>query len=182
MKKINENPQSAESKRLICEALTRLMSKQKLESISITGLCEEAGVSRQTFYRYYEDKKDVIEGYLYELSANYQNSNKPSATDMEGNIRSFYEKFPYPRQYLKLLYENNLLELAQSCFANSAKELFARQYFMPLLNSKKYDDFHIAFIASTVTCVLRVWIEGGFKETCEELANISIAFFRGTAK
>lgn len=38
----------------------RLLDKKPLEKINITELCQEAGINRTTFYRYYELPKDVL--------------------------------------------------------------------------------------------------------------------------
>lgn len=54
------NQRVALSKRLIKEALFRLLKKKPLAKISISALCEEAQINRTTFYRYYEAPVDVL--------------------------------------------------------------------------------------------------------------------------
>jgi len=48
------------TKRMVKEGLTRLLEKKPLDKINITELCQEAGVNRTTFYRYYELPRDVL--------------------------------------------------------------------------------------------------------------------------
>ncbi len=48
------------TKRMLKEGLMRLLEKKSLEKISITELCQEAGINRTTFYRYYELPRDVL--------------------------------------------------------------------------------------------------------------------------
>lgn len=54
------NQRVAVTKRMIKEGLMRLLEKKPLEKINITELCQEAGVNRTTFYRYYELPRDVL--------------------------------------------------------------------------------------------------------------------------
>lgn len=48
------------TKRMLREALMRLLKGKPLEKISITELCHEAQINRTTFYRYYEFPKDIL--------------------------------------------------------------------------------------------------------------------------
>ncbi len=54
------NQRVAVTKRMVKEGLMRLLEKKSLDKINITELCQEAGINRTTFYRYYELPKDVL--------------------------------------------------------------------------------------------------------------------------
>lgn len=54
------NQRVAVTKRMVKEGLMRLLKKKPLEKINITELCQEAGINRTTFYRYYELPRDVL--------------------------------------------------------------------------------------------------------------------------
>ena len=59
------------TKRLLQESLTRLLQTESIHKISIRALCEEAGVNRSTFYKYYGSQYEVLgemeEGLLDEI-------------------------------------------------------------------------------------------------------------------
>lgn len=55
-----ENQRVMLSKRLIKESLTRLLITESIHKISIRTLCEEAGINRSTFYKYYGSQYDVL--------------------------------------------------------------------------------------------------------------------------
>lgn len=55
-----ENQRVMLSKRLIKESLIKLLDAGSLHKISVRMLCEEAGVNRSTFYRYYGSQYDVL--------------------------------------------------------------------------------------------------------------------------
>ena len=48
-----ENQRIALTRRLLQEGLLRLLAYNKLENISVTTLCKEAGINRATFYNHY---------------------------------------------------------------------------------------------------------------------------------
>lgn len=48
----------------MAEALISLMEHENIDSISITSIVDKAGVSRMTYYRYFEDKKELLSFYM----------------------------------------------------------------------------------------------------------------------
>ena len=50
----------AVTKRMIQEALIRLLEKKSIDKIKIHELCEESGINRATFYRHYETLQDIL--------------------------------------------------------------------------------------------------------------------------
>jgi len=58
MAKINQRV--AVTKRMVKEGLLRMLEKKPLEKVNITELCQEAGINRTTFYRYYELPRDIL--------------------------------------------------------------------------------------------------------------------------
>lgn len=48
------------TKRLLKEALLRLLENSTIQKVSVTQLCEEAGINRATFYRHYGSQYDVL--------------------------------------------------------------------------------------------------------------------------
>ena len=60
MYKKQTNTVAFRSQNMISDALLALMKQYPYHQISITQLCEKAGVGRKTFYRNFEDKHDII--------------------------------------------------------------------------------------------------------------------------
>jgi AcrR family transcriptional regulator len=58
------NPTAKQSKELLANALAQLLSTKKFTQISIKEICEEAQVSRQTFYNLFDSKDDILRYYL----------------------------------------------------------------------------------------------------------------------
>lgn len=56
-----ENPKKLYSKKRIEETFLLLLHKKSIERISVTELCEMAGINRSTFYAHYIDIYDLME-------------------------------------------------------------------------------------------------------------------------
>ena len=93
------SPMSNEGRNLyvvkhITDALLKLMRSRCLNGISISQICEEAGVGRASFYRNYESKEDVLRKYLERLIREWEKDfeNKGDlAFFSESMLRHFYK-------------------------------------------------------------------------------------------
>lgn len=64
-----ENQRIALTRRLLQEGLLRLLSHTKLEDVSVTALCKEAGINRATFYNHYTSPTTLLEEMERDLVA-----------------------------------------------------------------------------------------------------------------
>ena len=93
------SPMSNEGRNLyvvkhITDALLKLIRSRCLNGISISQICEEAGVGRASFYRNYESKEDVLRKYLERLIREWEKDfeNKGDlAFFSESMLRHFYK-------------------------------------------------------------------------------------------
>lgn len=72
MKKVTGNRRVAGSCRRLRRALAELMGAKPLAKITIQELCEQAGVSRGTFYAHYTDLYDLLRQLEKELLEDFQ--------------------------------------------------------------------------------------------------------------
>ncbi len=79
------NQRVAVTKRMVKEGLRRMLEKKPLEKITITELCQEAGINRTTFYRYYQLPRDILTEMQKEFFAEtFEQFHKPlTASDVE---------------------------------------------------------------------------------------------------
>ncbi len=71
----------------ITDALLLLMRKKDYKDISITEICEKAGVTRMSFYRNFESKEDILKKWIAFVTDTFLTVAK---YDME-----VYDKTPY---------------------------------------------------------------------------------------
>ena len=51
----------------ITESLLTLLEDKAIEDISISELCDNAGIGRASFYRNYNSKEDILKAYINKL-------------------------------------------------------------------------------------------------------------------
>ena len=56
----NENQRIMLTKRLLKESLLKLLSEKSIKKISVSELCQNAGINRSTFYNHYGSQFDVL--------------------------------------------------------------------------------------------------------------------------
>ena len=66
------------TKMMLKEALLKLLHTRQLNKITITDLCRESGINRATFYRHYEEPKDILNEIRYSIFEDIKNIEKQS--------------------------------------------------------------------------------------------------------
>lgn len=67
MAKICTTDRSIARQKRIANALCALMQEKHYHDINITEICDRAEVPRRSFYRYFADKDDILNGVLLEI-------------------------------------------------------------------------------------------------------------------
>lgn len=84
-KKTNDQPMENQrirvTRRMLKEALVRLLDEKSLEKITVYELCTEAQINRTTFYKYYGSPYDLMDDiradFLHELEINLREKENP---------------------------------------------------------------------------------------------------------
>lgn len=168
------------SEDLIATSLLNLLGQMRFSDVTVTAICRNAQVSRQTFYRYYDTSTDVLEQYLYNLAIRYAATHVPSPTDAAGNIRKLFAELPFSRELLKILAANGLFPLLErSCcrawplIVHAIKASSEGDY----ADMRPYLDH---YVSSMIAMVLQIWTNRDFAECPAELASFTIDLLSGT--
>ena len=157
------------AKEYITEALWILMDKKDYKDITITEICEKAGVTRMSFYRNFETKEDVLKHYIVantDIAANTVGT----IGDLEFNFNNFRDRenfiklFTLMAQHKKIcvaLYEADLLGIM--------KEQLDREFLNRRIDG--YDSYKNSFNCGGIFSVFMEWVKNGEKESPEELAD-----------
>ena len=143
-------------------ALLQLMRKKSFHHISITELCEKAGVSRMSFYRNFDSKEDVLKRWCAEITDKFV---AESGINYRHNpLKPYFNTlFTHVLQYREmsfLLHRDGLLWIVK----DDIDRVFFETY------AGVYDEYKMHFITGGIFDVYRFWIETGLRETPEELA------------
>ena len=152
---------------MITEAALHLLQKGKWNTASITELCDEAEVSRVSFYRNFSSKEDIIRQYLSgitdiflgETSVNFR------TTPKKDFIVYLIKHMKKHREIISLLIENSLSYLVKEGF----DEAFTRSV-------EIYHDPYRCYVASGAYFnLIYYWFLNGCKETAQQLAEMDLS-------
>ena len=163
-----------DSRYKLAEAMKVCMKSTSVENITVKQIVEEGGFSRQTFYRNFIDKYDLINWYFDRLLEQSFREMGSGETVREGYIRKFKyikaERVFFTAAF-KVDEQNNLKEhdffMIYEFFCGLIRD---KSGTLPDHNVRKILEMYCqAAIYMTVK-----WTLGGMKETEEELAELMI--------
>ncbi len=163
--------QAERSKRALAEGLLALLAEKDLPELSVTMLCERTHVSRTTFYRHFSRLEDVLAWYVDGLLATYTQTH-PVGRDYADDVREFVTGMPLSRELLKMLHDRHLMWVLGDAFERRVAFAMGGENFVRLLGEPRYADYQQRFIVDTLLSVLGTWVERGFAERPEELAEV----------
>lgn len=169
----SNNIQVQKSREAIANALFSLMKNESYHEITITQICQEAHIARQTFYRNFTLKGDVLTYYFssrfLEFTQKY-----PDTENFAQNLSNLFRDFPIPRDILFLLKKQNIFYLLEQNMVDFLEYSQQKYKFKRLLDTPRYDNYLHSFIVSTINSTLSCWIENNFEQDPKELTQIVI--------
>jgi len=109
----------------ILEALPILMARKKLNDISISELCERAGVSRMAYYRNYDSKVEILERHLDTLFELYlKEVQSVSVTEPYDFALMFFRYFAGQKRFLRLLAKSGVQTIILERFERYLERIF----------------------------------------------------------
>ena len=159
------------SKEKIIEKYIELVLKKKTPDISVTELCEETGISRNTFYHYFQDRYSVVEAIFI------NDIEEPMKMGFEMEIHSEIETSIMYRNFLKkkdfymiVMREEGRNTLFENIIARIQK--FNTPIFENVVPDKKRAEYLSYKYSSTQAMLIKKWMSDGMKESPEFMADI----------
>lgn len=115
----------------IGEAIIRLLQKKALDEITVSAIASKAGVSRMTFYHYYETKHQALSDYLVQILDLYtQSLDSKSQMNFQKPEHILYalEFFDQYSNYFTTLVKHNLHGLITDCMNEYMEKQFKSAY------------------------------------------------------
>ena len=166
------NKTALRSQQSLSEALQRLMAVKPYQSISVSELCREADVSRQTYYTLFKTKENIISYTLNKKCPYEPEENEDSLWQICHSYRYYLEEHA---DILCVLLENDLMDLLYDEFYNG---LMGCEHFMQE-KTEEYRSFVADFIAGGYTSIARSYVRTGAKTTTEMLDKMIYGLFSG---
>lgn len=166
-----KNKRRKKSQDKIEKIFLQLIQRKNIEDISVSTICELADLNRSTFYANYIDIYDLaikVQKNMEVEFANFQLSNN-SKQDPSGYLNMF-KHIKDNQIFFKTYFK--LEEISKNVPTQYRIELAERYY------DNKFIDYHIEFFRAGLNAVIKKWINGGCKETLEEINEIIISEYK----
>ncbi len=168
-------------------ALLSLLEKKSFEYITVSELCQEAGVNRSTFYLHYENTCDllrettkyVIDAFVSYFSVDTKNITL-KFTECELTDLNFINK-EYLHPYLTYIKENQRILTAVLSHPSTFEfeSIFQRLFdniFNPILDRFHYPEderkYVIRFYLNGLTAIITEWLKDGCQKSIDEISAI----------
>lgn len=158
-------------KKCIVDALLILMNEKEFDDISITEICNKAGVSRMAYYRNYYTKKDIIIEYLKDIaedfkkeSHSWQERNEYTNKNVIRFLFTYFKKYAY---FIKTLRNANLSGLLQeylNYYLENETNMFKR--------NDSYEKYHMYSYSGALYNVYMKWLDNNMEESIDDMAEI----------
>lgn len=148
----------------IIQATIDLMRKKCFDEISITDIVQHAGVSRNSFYRNFKDKEDILRRCIRnetECWLNVTHLEYESIFESDDFFIILLQHLYKFRHYIALLMRDKKMYLLEEEFDYRVKTR---------LNGIT-DPWHIAFMTGGLYKLFLYWAETGYQKTPQEIAT-----------
>ena len=159
------------TKSLISLSLFQLMLKHEYNDITVKDICKKAGVSRMSFYRYYNKKDDIFidfcDARFEEFYLEYLNHKDITLEQFIHSMFLFFEK--YSRQ-LGILKKAGKEQLLIEQFNGYAKFLMIHST-SKSIQQLFYNQVVAPFLAGGLFNLLMSWLNSGMEKTPKEMCD-----------
>jgi len=159
---------------IFAECIKQLMNHQSLDKITVTDIVEMSGKTRQTFYRYFRDKYDLVNWYFEVLADKSFLQIGNSETLREGLIKKFqfiYNDRVFFKEAFKSKDYNNVENYDYNCILTFYQDIIKRK----LGNNIPSDiEFLLEMYCHGSITMTVDWATEGYKLKPEELADMLI--------
>ena len=168
-------------------ALISLLKKKPFEYITVSEICEMAGVNRSTFYLHYETIGDLLgetTRYLLDDFLGYFTADTKSAVENLKNRNLdelVFTSDKYLVPYLTYIKENKevfrtaLLHIGALGFEDVYKRMF-ENIFAPILNRFRYSteiqQYVMMYYLNGINAIVLEWLRNGCDKSIQEISEI----------
>ena len=172
-----ENQRIALTKRLLKESLLKLMSKKRIQDITVSELCALAEINRTTFYNHYGCPADVLadieHSVITDLEHHWQRDGAGKHWPLNKRVEELCSYLLERKELSKLLFRNSdtnsgfasLLLNATHVHATYEQELFYAR-------SQESKQLVITFLTNGTYHMIRQWLLEDVPKTPKEMGDL----------
>lgn len=168
MEYLNRTSRNRATRMKIGETIIKLLDHNSITDIKISAIAEGAGISRMTFYHYYETKEAALVDYLSEIILSYVGElkgkgaefGKNSVEHLEFTLQFFAKHGAFLLKMEKVGCYGILMDGVNQFLDTNYKDEFSNSI------------YSLYFYAGALLNVFMKWIRGGKKESASEIADM----------
>lgn len=170
-----ENQRITLTRRLMKEALLRLLETRELDKISVTELCAAADINRATFYRHYQIPRDVLMEIQQDLYRNLLKSVKMPKTSEEIHpaIQKLCAFLEQNAELMRLILRNNTDADFAAFVGTLYDDILSQVKEAGILPRLSDEDLRllVLYCAGGSYFILRQWLLGNVRKSAREMAD-----------
>lgn len=178
MKQILEtvSPASNEGRNLyvvrqITKAVLKLMQNKNLSDLTISQICDEAGVGRASFYRNFESKEDVLHKHLKDLANEWTNQHE--GLKNYNIVEAIFDHFWTHKELFIMLYRQGLAHISLQSIKDACG---------PKPEQTNITAYTTAYLSYGLYGWIEEWFKRGLQETPTEMAELCQIAQQGNIK
>ena len=159
---------SVQHQRQVAQSLLELMGKMSYEDITVTQLCQAAGVTRRVFYHLFSNKTGALQALVDHKILGIEGY----CPEIPDDALRFFRYWKDHRHLLDALQENQLTGLLlERMIENVMSEDYDLRYWLKINGWEQEKDVILFHLSGIMGLVYR-WYYSGFRETPEEMAAL----------
>ena len=167
------------TKMVIRNSLIELMREKPVAKVSVTELCERAGINRATFYAHYSDPSDLLrsieEEILGELSCWIGPAIRAQGSDLTAILTSIIEYIGENADICSVLLSDTGDASFQSKVVNAIERPFLADFSTRLASQEEAEHLY-TFAADGSVGMIKKWLSRGMEAPPSALAEIITRF------
>lgn len=188
--KLNLGKRQKESQLLIQQACLKLLSQMEYNQITIAKICTKATVSRNTFYRIFDSKEDVLASIVIEKvehiidafeKQDHYDFLRPEFQDHFQSYQRYYTYWKHENLFLTILVRQNLFDIFYTIHERYIVNVASEHIICVFQYTESQRKYYYKWLSFSLACILEEWAESGFVETPEELAELTIQLYKSMA-
>ena len=159
-------------------AFLMILKQEKYRDITITQLCQEANLSRKTFYEHFKKKEDILEYFITASCIAY-----PKAANNQNPLLHYFNYWYKLQEWVLVFIENDIwYDVNHMIILNYAPLLDGKNWSELLGKQYKNKGLIFLFFKAGFSEIVKYWALSGFKESPEELAEMTEFILSGRFK
>ena len=175
MYKLCKTEESSKRQREIEQVLLTLMRQKRYDDITVSEICEAAGVPRKSFYRYFDGKDGAMQSLLIHTITDFHSFSmfmeKKDKRTLSGEFEEFFLFWKEKRDFLEAFDKSQLIGLLVESSTNYAMSEFVNiSKFLPGGDEREKTHVFQFTICGLMTITID-WYRSGFAQTVPDIAR-----------